>query len=61
MRKKIEIKELLKNPKNTDKKNLDKIKKIIKYAGKGTIDNKYNLLSSNEIKAKKSEERYLVK
>ena len=35
----------------------DKIKKIMKYAGKGKIDEKYNNLSLSEIKEKKEKEK----
>ena len=36
----------------------DKIKKIMKYAGKGKIDEKYNNLSSSEIKEKNDKKFY---
>ena len=35
----------------------DKIKKIMKYAGKGKIDEKYNNLTLSEIKEKKEKEK----
>ena len=40
-----------------EKEQEDKIKKIMKYAGKGKIDEKYNNLSLSEIKEKKEKEK----
>lgn len=36
----------------------EKITRLKKYAGKGTIDNQFDNMSSHEIKAKKSMDKY---
>ena len=41
-----------------EKEYQDKIQKIMKYAGKGKIDEKYNNLLSSEIKEKKEKEKH---
>ncbi len=43
------------------KEHQEKLDKIMKYAGKGKIDESYNNLSANEIKEKKEKEKHEFK